>query len=421
MRIALVTQHCAPHFEGGTEAVVRSQALALARRGHELRVIAGTDRPWAGTDVLRSELDGIPVAHLPRKGDESYDLALARPRLCELLRREVQGAELVHVHHWSTLSSRTVREVARDAPVALTLHDFFATCPRFFRVSPVHGLDCPPRGSFGACVRCVEFEAPHLERAFFERELPERARAFEQEVRAAFAVLAPSRFLARALEELLGLESGIVRVLPHGLPRTLARTASPLPWGGRHGRPRRALRVLHLGPRSDLKGTLDLVHALAALPTGTAELRLAGDEAEAGFDRLLQAAAGSLPLRSFGRYDERSLPEIAAGCDLAAFPSRAHESYGLAVEEALALGLPAWVSNRGALPERIGVGHRSHLCGRVLPAGDAAAWTAAFRSVFEQPEALAEERARVPSEFRTSADAARELEHLYAERLGSRA
>ena len=61
MRIALVTHHYAPHFEGGTELVARAQARALAGRGHDVRIVAGTDRPHAGMNVLRSEVDGQPA------------------------------------------------------------------------------------------------------------------------------------------------------------------------------------------------------------------------------------------------------------------------------------------------------------------------------------------------------------------------
>jgi glycosyltransferase involved in cell wall biosynthesis len=426
VKISLVAQHYAPHFEGGSEAVVRAQARELAALGHELRIVAGTDLPHAGEDAPRCRVDGLEVVHLPRFPHERYDLELARARLRELVLRETAAAELVHVHHWSTLCGDLVRALAARQPVVVSLHDFFASCPRFFRATPPAELECPPRGEFETCARCIERDAHGHTRAQLEHALRARTQAYAAELRAARACLAPSSFLARALEDLLGLENGSVRVLGNGLAPGLARTAAPLPYGGwtvaPRGHARRALRVLHFGHRSHVKGTLDLVRALAALPAGSAELWLAGSEVESGFDARLRSAAGELALRFLGPYARETLPELAAGADLAAFPSQAQESYGLVVDEALALGLPTWVSERGALPERIGAARgasgSSGMPGRVLPASNVEAWTAAFARVLAHPLELEHERARVPASLPDSAEVARALDKLYAELRG---
>ncbi|MBI5435354.1 MAG: alpha-(1-2)-phosphatidylinositol mannosyltransferase, partial [Planctomycetes bacterium] len=91
----------------------------------------------------------------------------------------------------------------------------------------------------------------------------------------------------------------------------------------------------------------------------------------------------------------------------AAFPSRLAESYGLVVDESLALGLPTWVSDRGALGERLGA------AGRILPAEDVAAWTDAFESLLSRPSMLDAARLALPNSPRRAADAAAELEVLY--------
>ena len=55
MKLVLLTQHHAPHFEGGTESVVRAQARELALMGHDVRVVSGTDRAHEGTDTMEEE------------------------------------------------------------------------------------------------------------------------------------------------------------------------------------------------------------------------------------------------------------------------------------------------------------------------------------------------------------------------------
>jgi glycosyltransferase involved in cell wall biosynthesis len=155
VRIALISAHYPPDFEGGSEVAVRALARALAALGHQVSVIAGTDQPHDGEDLVFERVDGIPVTRIPRHPGETLDLELLRPRVIALVQREVADADVVHVHHWSTLSQRLVRELTVARPVVVTLWDLFATCPRFFRLSPVAGVTCPERGEFEPCARCM--------------------------------------------------------------------------------------------------------------------------------------------------------------------------------------------------------------------------------------------------------------------------
>ena len=95
-----------------------------------------------------------------------------------------------------------------------------------------------------------------------------------------------------------------------------------------------------------------------------------------------------------------------AAADIAAFPSRAPESYGLVVEEAFAAGLPVFVSDRGALPERVGG------AGEILPAEDPSAWADAIQRLLEHPAQVAELRARVPNNQRTIENAIDDVDAL---------
>jgi glycosyltransferase involved in cell wall biosynthesis len=415
MRIALVTQHYPPHFEGGTEAVVRSQARELAELGHDVRVVSGTDRAHSGQDVLRAEVDGLRVAFLPRRADEPYDLELARPRLAPLLLQETAGADVVHVHHWSTLCASLARLLAPRARVVLTLHDLFVTCPRFFRV-PAGEVECGPRGVFEPCGPCLVPDAPGSAAADLARGAARRAAELQRELDAARVVLVPSQAHRERLGELVRFDDAHVFVVPHGLVRPLRRARAPAAWDGRS-----RLRLLFLGHRSALKGVLDLAHAIGGLPEverARVDLLLLGSAVERGIDERLRQAARGATLEFLGDYDHAHLAErlsAAGGAHLAALPSRAWESYALVVDEALALGLPVWVGDRGAPRERVGG------AGRVLSAARPEAWTGALSALFGDPEPLARETAAVPFVLRTAADAARELDALYKKLLVSAA
>jgi glycosyltransferase involved in cell wall biosynthesis len=228
---------------------------------------------------------------------------------------------------------------------------------------------------------------------------------------AAHQVITPSEHLRGALARQMDISNEDWEVLPHGLCQAVGEVQK----NEEHEGP---LTVLSFGNRSAVKGTLDLVQAMAALPAGSARLIMPGSEVEEGFDDLLRAAAGDLELELPGRYSAEDLPLYAARADLAAFPSRAEESYGLVIEEALAMGLPVWVSDRGALPEVLTRAAGSGpLPGGILPAEDPAAWTRALEKLVEEPQRLEDARASIPKQPKPAVQAVQRQLEIYAKIL----
>ncbi len=422
VKIVLLAPHFAPEFEGGTECVVRAQAQALMRRGHDVRVLSGSELPLgrageAAKALRRTDLDGLPVSFLSRTPEETYDLTLERPRLAQLLEQECRGADLVHLHHWSTLTGDLVRSLSAERPVVLTLHDLFVSCPRFFRVPHPAQSVCPARGwDVQSCVTCIEPDAPGMPREVLAAGLEARRSGFAAELRAAARVLVPSRAHHEALARYVELPASS-SVMPHGLCFPLKRL-EPLPIPARFG-PDAPLRVLFLGHRSRVKGALDLVEALAGLAPEAREcvrLILLGSEVQAGFDAELRERARGLSMELGAGYEVQRLgASLAAlgGAHLAALPSQVSESYGLVTDEAMGLGLPVWVSDRGAPQERVGTS------GKVLPAQDAGAWRSAFEQLLSQPDLLKEARGGLPICPRSVDNAAEDLEEIYRSLLSA--
>jgi glycosyltransferase involved in cell wall biosynthesis len=409
MNLVHIAPRFAPQFEGGTEAVVRAQARELARLGHRVRVLAGSEFPHAGRDVEEAVVDGLEVAFLRRHADEPYDFDLVRPRLAGLVRTLTRDADLVHIHQWSTLHSSLAREAR--VPVVATLHDLFPSCPRYFRIPPDPALVCPPPGEFETCVRCVQAETGWSDEAL-HAGFARRHAWISAELAALRAAIFPSRSTAEILARYVPIDPAKVHCVPHGLSRELERAVTR----GWHGAG--PLRVLFLGHRTRLKGVTDLAGAVARLPEeerARVELVFLGDELERGLDAELARLAGGARVTFAGNYELDQLAERVRAIlplHLGAFPSRAQETYGLVPDELRALGLPVWVSDRGAPRERIGTE------GRVLPAEDPAAWSAALLAVLRDPAALERERAALPARARLAADAVRELEALYRTFVG---
>lgn len=400
MRVALVCNNFAPEFQGGTERVTLALARALQDLGDDVLVVSGSEQPWRGDDVEREEDLGVPVFRIRRQPEEVYGIEeQTRPRVravFEGLLRE-QRVDVLHLHHWATLSIDLLR-AARAGGVGsvATLHDMWATCVRFFR-RPPEGIQCPDRDGREACARCVQLDMTTVPLWGLRLGIANRDRDLRGELDAATAVCVPSQACADAIHAHVAW-SGSVEVVPHGLLEPVEPRAGV--------EPRTPLRIGTFGHLVPEKGVEVLVEAMQGVPE--AELHLFGSFPDPEFEGRLvaRAEAGGVSLACRGAYDA-AVAHPAAELDLAVFPSLCQESYGLVVEEALVRGVPVVVSDLGALGERIGEG------GVIVPHGDAAALGEVLAGIARDPRRHAELRAGIPPRFSTITDAAGRYRELY--------
>lgn len=348
MKVALACHNFPPEFCGGTERVVLALGHALQRAGDDVVVLSGSDVAHDGRDVIAEVHAGVRVLRLRRKPEEGYGLVVRNLRLRDLAVDVLaaEQCEVLHIHHWSTLSGQLARKArARGYGVVATLHDLWTTCGRFFR-RPPPGITCPVRAERDACVPCaalsLDVPLPSLARGLRHRD-----REMQRELAAVQVLTAPSRFCAAAVREHAPWH-GPIEVIPHGLLEPVnAREQAPA-WDGVA-----PLRVGTFGNLVRDKGVLLLVEAMAGLRN--AELHLAGPFLPAEFEQEVRARAVALGVRLSCHGPWRpGEPHPASGLHVAVFPSLCQETYGLVVEEALARAVPVVVSSLGALGERIG-------------------------------------------------------------------
>ncbi|MFA4871787.1 MAG: glycosyltransferase [Patescibacteria group bacterium] len=109
--------------------------------------------------------------------------------------------------------------------------------------------------------------------------------------------------------------------------------------------------VLFLGQVEEYKGILELIKAVKNI-SGNLLLHIAGDGK--ALTKAKELAASDERIRFYGRLSQEEIEQkIWPNIDLLINPSKVPESFGLVVIEALAHGLPAIVSNKGALPELV--------------------------------------------------------------------
>ena len=144
-------------------------------------------------------------------------------------------------------------------------------------------------------------------------------------------------------------------------------------------------RFLFCGKLESKKRPLDVVEAAARLArrsdAGTFEVWFAGDgelraEAQARVDE------DALPVRFLGFVNQTELAEVYASVDCLLLPSDSGETWGLVVNEAMATGLPAIVSDEvGCAVDLVEPGRT----GFVFPLGDVDALARHMDSMMRSP------------------------------------
>jgi len=361
MKILLAAHGYPPELVGGTEVSLQSLARGLAARGHAVVVVAGSMQHEQGFRRSLAQ-DGPVRVHRIHRADLYFDhwqksaSARAAQAFTDVLREE--RPDLVHVHHWIRLTRDLVFLAAAEGiPAVVTLHDLWTSCLVTFRVRPDTKEFCEARLGPDPCLACARHVPPRTPWVSRENQhlaLAEHRADVVRELSLARAVLAPTESHARAIAGYLGLDANelAIEAVPHGRDLALQRRAPrPLRPGGK-------LVLGAWGHLHPLKGQDLLLDALHRLPDPLlAALRLAGAAPDAGFEARLRVDVRELDVSFHGAYDAADLGRHPV-TDVHAMISgtRAHESWGLVLDEAVALGLPMILPRAGAYAERLAEG-----------------------------------------------------------------
>ena len=418
MKILYCVHGFPPEQIGGTELAAQALARALVRRGHEVVVVAGSIERAAGEEVERrgeeEALEGgtLRIHRLARPDlyfdhwQKSRSVRIAAA-FRSLLREE--RPDVVHVHHWIRLTRDLVAIAATQGiPSVVSLHDSWVSCPLAFRVRPSDEAICDRPLAATTCLTCVGPLPPRTPWVPLEMQFmafAQREGDLLRELRLARAVLVPTDGHGERLRGFLGAgaEALELTAVPPAAPPPWKRP-EPLPAPG----PGEILRLGSWGRLSRLKGTDLLVEALDGLDeTVPVELVLAGEEDQPGFLEELRRRFPRARVEAHGPFDHAALdrhPVTRVHAMIGA--SRAPESFGLVLEEARALGLPAILPDHGAFNERAG----EETGALLYPPGDAPALREGLRSLLDSPARLESLRAAVPPPVSEEALVERHLE-----------
>jgi glycosyltransferase involved in cell wall biosynthesis len=209
-----------------------------------------------------------------------------------------------------------------------------------------HPLLLPSRAAQVVMVHDLDFlRHPERTQREIRRDYPRFAGSH---ARRAHAVVVPSQYTATEVQHLLQVDPERIAVCPPGLP---AWRHSPTGFD-------RSGYLLFVGttePRKNVDGLLRAYERLVQRWPDAPRLVLAGKPAaDAGgvAERLTQSPLATR-VDQLGYVAEEKRQDVYAGARALVLPSF-EEGFGMPALEAMSLGIPVVVSNRGALPEVVG-------------------------------------------------------------------
>ena len=401
MKVLQVIHGFLPQFRGGTELYAYKMMRELRALGHEVEIVTGTTDTADEPRIDTYDYDGFRVWKIVQSGSylEHWTRSLspnAAAMFEEVLRRS--HPDLVHVQHWYRLT-RNLIEIARgqDIPAVCTLHDLWTSCPRIFRIRDESFCERPLGAE--SCTDCVP-RLPWMDDATSAEGVDLFRADFESELRLAERIIVPSAAHGEAVAHMLDIPAKRVRVLPHG---TIAPPITPA--GGREPGKRQGIRLGMWGHLFHMKGAHLVLEALQKL-RGRREfdVHIWGQVVEPKYRRRLDELSDGLEVTWHGAFEPKDVAEVPL--DLAVIPSLCSESFSFVLDEAFRLGLPAVVSDRGALGERIGS------AGCTFEPESADDLARVLGDVLKRPQVIDEWRDHIP-ELQDMRDHTRELARIY--------
>lgn len=423
MRILQIAPRYPPDHVGGVELQVEALSRELVRRDHEVGVLLRT-ADWSLPEfgIQKSRRDGVTLFRLCHRFGRTHTFAdlVHNPSVDHAASRvlETFQPDIVHAHHFTTLSATILDEVARQGlRSVVSLHDYWLGCPRG-QMLRQDGTLCrafvPSR-----CHPCLAAMWP----AWFPEGTGEGdVRAYQDRLRgllaAADAILTPSRFHRDRYVEQGWIDAARAAVIPYGI----ARGEPPRRHAGPHGAAREGpFRFGFLGTILPSKGVHVLLEAFRRFgPGDDVALEIHGSapayhQDDTYGDRCRALAAGDPRVSFGGRFGPSDTAPILGRLDALVVPSLWEESYCIVAREGFRAGIPVILGDFGAAREEFGDGRGALLVRR----GDPEDLYVAMRRLREEP-ALRDRLVRDPKRLLSPEENADAHEQHYRELIAGR-
>lgn len=369
MRILIAVQHFPPNYVGGVEIYTEWVARNLAKRGHQIFVVALEDMerssgpPIEYTESLQA--DGITVFRLSmlEKDYWTFESSIYHEDIAGWFGgklREIKP-DIVHVQSGYRLSAAPIAAALAygGARIVVSLHDYWYICPsvNLLRDDNRHcsGVVTPEE-----CVRCTRGTHANAMRGnedWMARTDPEylakmsvRSELMRDLLRHVDVALSPTRYLADTYEN-AGFAFRDLRVARYGLER---KVAAP------RRRPWTDADPPVIGFISALlyhKGAHVLMEAMKQLDSagfaGRCLIYGSTSSQSKYSDMLIDRYGNNRAIEFMGAYRAERLGDMLSEMDIVVIPSIWPENFPLVGLEALSSKTPIIASDTGGLAELV--------------------------------------------------------------------
>jgi glycosyltransferase involved in cell wall biosynthesis len=376
MKVLVISNFFPPHVIGGAEIIAHHQALALAARGHEVRVLAGDNsHGLPGYPIQNEVFDGLPITRvaLTQRDFAPTGNNVSHPAVERIFLNLIADwhPDVIHAHHMAGLSLGILQLArAHGIRIALTLHDHWGFCMNSTRITTQNTL----------CHDSTQCNNCHAHIHDDDVKLPQRMRQdyLRWQLDAVDHFISPSHYLADAYIA-NGIPAERMHVIANGIElERFINTAPPAPG------PR--LNVLFIGYMGGHKGVPTLLKALSLLPADQVHVDMVGDgHMLATYKAELGRIAPNLSARFWGRQPNARIAERLTQAHVFVLPSVCPENQPVTITEAMASGLPVVASRIGGIAELVDNGNS----GWLFEHGDAEELAERLRYYIDAPEQIA--------------------------------
>jgi O-antigen biosynthesis protein len=387
-----------PHSFGGATKVVEHLNELLQDDWRTIVLTSNLESHQPDLAAFRYEDKGTAVYSLKTKADFFESWGYCSPKMADVFDRVLENTrpDIVHFHSIQGLAADFILKCSlRKIPVVVTMHDAWWICARQFMMMKDKKGCFQKEIDLRVCSDCTGKSAQTFKRA---RELFDMIGATD-------IVLAPSEFHRNLIQT--NLPSNInVKLNKNGvsLPH---QPASP-----RKLRSDKVLRFAYLGGGNAVhKGYNFLKAAFAKLQTKNYELSLVDSHMVLGSSQISLKEWNVLgKVRSTLPFDANTIDNFYESVDVLLFPSQVHESFGLAVREALVRNTWVVSTNSGGVSGEIIENEN----GNMIEMSDLDGFVKILETLTNEPLRLEGYENPFASSIRSYSDQATELSELYS-------
>ena len=155
LKVLLLSDDLPPR-SGGLGNHVKTLAMSLSNRGHEVRLITTSPSPHKirGLKIIQAK---SAISYIPKLCNVKFVSPLPDPLLLGRITHEIGEfrPDIIHAHGWIAFSLAQIRRKFKNTAFIATLHGFDFYCPNLSLFHTQEKTVCTKKTSLSTCLSCL--------------------------------------------------------------------------------------------------------------------------------------------------------------------------------------------------------------------------------------------------------------------------